>query len=120
MSPYIINLTNNIIGNHRFDEAVKRLLSRQDENSHPDVILDHITTELEVAEIHEMKPETLGKILFSLEIGDVMATNPFREVSFGGDCEEAFRQLVSRCLAYVIRDRLNPRMDESHIPPYRR
>ena len=120
MRKYIVDLTNNLIGKHLFDELIERLRARGGADSHPCVILDHIANILEVTEVQKMNPETLGKIMCSFETNDIAAKNPFREVSFSGNPGDALRELVSACLAHVIYDRLDPDMSNPHVPPYRR
>ena len=114
MRKYIVDLTNNLIRKHRLEEFVRKLHTRGGEESQREVVLGRLAGILEISEISEMRPETLGKILCSFEIGDVMAKNPFEGICFSGDVEESLRQLVARCLAYVIRDRLE---QHSHLLP---
>jgi len=112
MRPYIVNLTDNLIGKYRLDDVFKRMGDR-------DEFLEHVRFDLESIDVKDMKPETLGKIMCSFEVGDVAAVKRelFQEVSFAGDCGEMLRELVALCLAYVIRERLEP-ITERGIAPY--
>lgn len=115
MRPYIVNLTNNLIGKHDYD----RLSKRMDRLN----FFEHVKDGLEVHDVEEMTPETLGRILCSLEIGDVIASKAdlLDGLHFGGDCEAMLRELVATCLAYAIAGRLDAddiRMND--IPAYRR
>lgn len=109
MRKYIVNLTSNLINKNRYDEIFARM-------NNPSEFLTHIALDLESDDVKDMSPETLGKIMCSFEIGDVMSGHPGKEVKFSGDCEDLLREIVSICLAYVIRSRLN---GESKTP-YRR
>ncbi|MBI1957081.1 MAG: hypothetical protein HYS44_01315 [Candidatus Niyogibacteria bacterium] len=117
MRPYIKNLTDNLIGKHRFDDAFKRESDR-------DEFLRQVQFDLENIDVNDMKPETLGKIMCSFEVGDVMAAKEHlaQGIHFAGDCGEMLRELVALCLAYAIRERLEESEYEhgSPVPPYRR
>ena len=104
MRQYIVNLTNHLIGKHHYEEVACR-------SKNPDEFIKHVKLDLDSGDVQVMSPETLGKIMCSLEIGDVMASREelFNGVVFGGDCGEMLRELVSLCLAYAIRDRLYDR-----------
>lgn len=112
MRKYIIDLTNHLIAKNGFALLSLRIIS----------LRDVIKTELECTEVHEMKPETLGKIMASFEIGDVMMRKEeiFNSLHFNGDCEDFLREQVALFLACVIRDRLFPSPITGHIPPYER
>ena len=114
---YIKNLTNHLIDDHRYDDLYD-LRMRSDWNT----FLTHVALDLENNDVNDMNPATLGKILCSLEIGDVMVSKDelFQMLHFSGDCEGTLRELVALCLAYVIRDRLELPPTASNIPPYRR
>lgn len=102
MRQYIINLTNNLIGKNHYDSVFHRIASNNE-------FVQHVRTDLFCGDVQDMSPETLGKIMCSFEIGDVMASKNdlFSNITFVGDCEDMLRELVSLCLAYVIRDRLD-------------
>ena len=118
MGQYIINLTNNLIGKHRFD-AVWRTMKNQDKEK----FLKQIKDDLDTFDVYDMKPETLGKIMCSIESGNVMASveELFRGVHFAGQCDELLREIVSLCLAYIIRERVSPTADIelTGLIPYR-
>ena len=110
MREYIVNLTNNLIRKNRYDAHP---LNRD--------FIGHVTNDLEFLDVKNMSPETLGKILCSLEIGDVMAGKQelFGALNFSGDCEETLRQFVALCLAYVIKERLDPHPASPSVVPYK-
>lgn len=114
MRPYIINLTGNLIGKNRYDEVFHKIKNLNE-------FIKHVKFDLESSDIRIMNPDTLGRIMCSFEIGDVMASkiDLFSGVCFGGDCEDMFRELVSLCLAYVIRDRLDDNC-QTGVPHWKR
>lgn len=113
MRQYIQNLTDNLIGKNRYDDIRKRI---QDSAK----FLEHVQHDLEAGDVRDMRPETLGKIMCSFDIGDVMASKKeiTERMHFAGDCEEMLRELVSLCLAYAIRDRVEP--FKTQVPQYKR
>mgnify|MGYP001593456382 CR=1 FL=1 len=114
MSPYIVNLTNHLIDKNDFDEVFCHIGFCIDSL---DDFVKHVKINLLHGDVKDMSPGTLGKIMCALEIGDVATTHPGKEVLFAGDCGEMLRELVSLCLAYVIRDRLNPsKMADPEFP----
>lgn len=116
MREYIVNLTNNLIGKNNYDE----IWAHRSRLGGYEGFLKHVKVDLENCDdVRNMNPETLGKIMCSFEIGDVMSSHPGREVLFTGDCEQLLRDLVATCLAYVIRDRLDPDRP-TLLPPYKR
>ena len=104
MRQYIVDLTNYLISKNRYDEILHRIVDW-------DKFVQHVKLDLESGDVRTMNPNTLGRIMCSFEIGDVMASKKdlFNGVSFSGDCEEMLRELISLCLAYAIRDRLDDR-----------
>lgn len=105
MRQYIVNLTNHLISNNRYDEVLLKIVDR-------DVFVQHIKLDLETGDVFDMSPETLGRIMCSLEIGDVLVRTlnsagfSGDRIRFNSDCEKMLRELVSLFLAVVIRDRL--------------
>ncbi len=122
MREYIKNLTDHLITKNRYDELDLKL--RGDRNPRVASLVDHVKLDLESGDVRKMNPETLGKIMANLEIGDVMASKKelIDELHFSGDCEDLLRELVSLCLAFVIRDRLTGFQphEERLVPLYRR
>ncbi len=116
MREYIKNLTDNLIGKNRYDEVDLKMRGQQ---GYPGNLVDHVKVDLEAGDIQDMNPETLGKIMANLEIGDVMASRKelFDNLHFSGNCEDLLRELVALCLAFVVRDRLDP--SQRLIPTYR-
>jgi hypothetical protein len=106
MRKYIKDLTDNLISNNRYDMIAERLIAE----GNVALFIAHIKLDLEACDVAKMRPETLGKIMASFEVGDVMTSREdlFESLYFGGDCESLLRQSVALCLAHVIRDRLNP------------
>lgn len=113
MRKYIENLTDHLIRKNGYEDILERLDNNKEE------FLKFVKLDLEAGDIKDMNPETLGKIMCSLETGDVMASGKelFEKVHFAGNCEEMLRELVALCLAYVIRDRLKL-VPRPGIPPY--
>lgn len=111
MSPYIVNLTNHLIGKHAYDTY--RMGSAE--------FRKHVAAALWADDVSRMKPAKLGEVMASFETGDVMASKKelFDLVRFSGDCEDLLRTLVCACLAYAIWGRLYCD-EELHMPPYRR
>lgn len=114
MSPYIVNLTDNLISKNRYDQFVGLNLNRKE-------FLDYVKTDLSVGDVQDMRPETLGKIMASFQIGDVMASKEelFKGTSFAGTCGDFLRELTALCLAFAIHQRLSAdRM--SGVPKYKK
>jgi hypothetical protein len=125
MRPYIVNLTNNLIGKHRFNELII-LCSQHPEvpkrMSYRDSFIGNVKNSLEASDVQDMAPETLGKIMCSMEIGDIRVGKEelVQNLYFAGDCNGMLRCLVSYCLACVIYERLNhPGVLYGDIPSYR-
>jgi len=114
MTPYIENLTNSLIGKHRFDELFRRRIGETS-------FVKSVSGTLEVDDVQQMKPETLGRVLCSLEVGDVIFSKKelFDGLHFSGDLGDTLREMVALCLGKVIHDRLDPSMMEAHIPRYK-
>ena len=112
-SQYICNLTDNLIGKNRLASLWEQVPEAD--------FMYYARIDLEQGDVRKMRFDTLGKIMCSFEIGDVLASKQelFDNITFSGDCEELLRGLVSVCLTYVIRDRLNPEAEGS-IPKYKR
>jgi hypothetical protein len=116
---YIVNLTNDLIRRKHYDIMPPELIMT---NANRERFRERVKDDLEQEDVRKMNPETLGRILCSLHIGDVMAKKQelIGNLHFAGDCEDLLRELVATALAFVIRDRLDPTMPEmSDIPPYR-
>lgn len=102
MRQYIVNLTNHLIGKNHY-KAVFCEIDDQDK------FVQFVKLDLVSGDVQDMSPGTLGKIMCSFEIGNVMASKEelCNNITFAGDCDEMLRDLVSICLAYAIRDRLD-------------
>jgi len=116
--PYLLNLTNHLITKHRlggykisYAERIK--------------FIDQIQGLLIDREIADMSAETLGKIMGSFLTGDVYAS--YEDLveqkprwngvwMDGGSGIFLLQKLASRCLAYVIVDRI--RGTHLHLPAY--
>ncbi|MSU55616.1 MAG: hypothetical protein EXS46_03730 [Candidatus Taylorbacteria bacterium] len=103
MRKYIDDLTDNLIGKHKFAVLFDRSL---DVREHDVDFVDASRHILEHDDVAQMKPETLGRIMCGFEIGDVMTAHPGKEVTFAGDCECMFREIVALCLAHAIYQKL--------------
>ena len=120
MRQYILNLTNHLIGKYDFDE-LKQWISISDVMRQ--TFFDQVYTTLSVRDVADMNPETLGKILCSLQPGDVQTDHLGRESNFAGGCERLLRDIVARALAYVIRDRLDDKLGggtRGGVPQYKK
>ena len=115
MREYIVNLTNNLIGKHGFDDLARRLCKVD--------LLRHIKYCLEADDVAMMNPETMGRIMSSLEIGDLMTSKQelFSFLRFNGNGADLFRELVATCLAHAICIRFYSEEAEGYgVPAYRR
>jgi len=114
MRPYIVNLTNNLIGSNRYYDLVSRFADKYS-------FIKHVALDLGSGDVKDMSPETLGKIMCSFEVGDVLASRRelFQSTHFCGDCDDFLRQLVALCLAYAIGERFNPG-GNSDVPLYKK
>ena len=115
MRQYIVNLTNNLISKNRYDEIFYKLGNSSDK------FIAHVKCDLEIGDVRDMNPETLGKIMCSFELGDVMATKKelYDNITFSGFCEDMLRELVSVCLAYAIKERVDDRNPQANIPRWK-
>lgn len=118
MTPYIVNLTNSLIGKHRFNDL---FFNRHRSFDYKTKFIEMVAYDLEMNDVRQMNPETLGRVLCSLETGDVLTGKKeiLGGLHFSGDPGETLREMVAVCLAYVIRDRLDPDMADSGIPRYK-
>ncbi len=115
MREYLVNLTNALIGKHRFD-AADAIFTREE-------MFAYTKGCLEVEEISKMNPETLGHIMASFELGDLMVSKQelFSSLHFGGDGEALFKELVATCLAHAIVIRFHAEEAAGYgVPAYRR
>lgn len=103
MREYIVNLTNNLIGNNHLDDLLKILGMRNR-------FIERVAIALEVDELAKMNGETIGRIMDSLEAGDIPASKAelLLGLHFTGDGGILLRELAARCLAYAIYGRLVP------------
>jgi hypothetical protein len=116
MRKYIVDLTNELIAKNNYARSFKTTFLGKERKS----FLHFVKNDLNFGAVNEMSPATLGKIMCSFEVGDVAAEHPGKGVPFSGDCEVMFREMVALCLAYVIRDRLDPNEQEGcGIPLYK-
>ena len=110
---YIENLTGHLIRKNGYEDVLRRLPLRGE-------FLKFVKGDLERGDLRKMRPETLGKIMGSFEIGDVGAANErelFQNVRYSGDCEDTLRELVAACLAFLIRDLLTAGNTPCFLPP---
>lgn len=117
MREYIKNLTDNLINKNHYDQVDLKMRGQQ---GYPGNLFDHVKVDLEAGDVRKMNPETLGRIMANLEVGDVMASKKelIDGLHFSGDCEDLLHELVSLCLAFVIRDRLD-HSGFNTVPSYR-
>ena len=117
MRKYIVDLTNDLINRNRFDRVCDYMAGNKA------TFLKQATMELLIGDVAQMRPETLGKIMASFEVGDVMVNRQeiFDGVTFSGDSEEFHREVVSFFLAAAIFERLEPEASRNpKIPAYRK
>ncbi len=114
MTPYIVNLTDHLIGTLFIDVKLRARFYKQPE------AIGIIKTELLYGGgMSKMTPETLGKIIGSLEKGDVRIfeeskrDSKFQDVHAHSDYDwtHHLRDLAATCLAYAIHHRLTPPYD---------
>jgi hypothetical protein len=111
MTKYIVDLTNNLINKYRY---YKR-------NPLAPGFIEFVSEDLLIHEVQDWNPDTIAKIAFSLETGDVLANTKelFGSVKFAGNLGDSLRELISLCLAYVIRERLNLHCGSPYVMPFR-
>jgi hypothetical protein len=123
---YLTDLTNNLIGIHRLDKVWRR----HEKGGHLE-FLTRVSMVLETQDVSNMNPETLGKIMCSIDIKELMIKpedelltileGGFNSIFFCGDGEKTLRRGVAICLAYLIWGRLDPSVaSKSRLEPYRR
>ncbi len=119
MRQYIVNLTNNLIAKHAFDEHYEKC---GEGRFWAHEFVRDASLILECSDVKDMSPETLGRIMASFDVGDIMESRDglLDRIAFAGDCESLLRDLVATCLAYVIQDRLDPRCKERGVPQWRK
>lgn len=116
MREYIVNLTNNLIGENCLDDLLRVVHSRKR-------FIERVSIALEVNEFAKMNDETIGRIMGSLETCDVPASKKelLFDLRFTGDCGDLLRELASRCLTHAIYGRLVPdELREFDVPAYHR
>ena len=125
MKEYIVNLTNNLIGTYRFDRMFQNMKTAKEISVevHDDwkeefVRLVTLTLSTDIG-VNEMSPETLGKIVCSMEGGELPCYQP---AEYFGKPDQYLRNIVSSMLAWSIRYRLDGDALKRHdkIPPYPR
>lgn len=102
MREYIVNLTNNLIGEHQFDSMMANLTNEGE-------FILQASRELLIQNVSRMSPETLGRILCELDGADINPGVHF-ELSVNKKCERSMRILVSGLLAQSIYNRLSGRI----------
>ncbi len=105
MTPYIANLTDDLIRAHHFDSIAEEIAGK-------DNFLQHIR--LSLAEpIKKFTGETLGKVIFSIDSNEPGYRLDFR---FNGLCGKALRSLAVECLALTISERIKPSPNSTVLP----
>ena len=119
MREYIVNLTNNLIGKHGFDLVYESMKGRGDILGVKEEFVRLVNITIGSNDVRSMSPETLGKIVCSLEGSELPGYNPGL---FMGDPAEFLRGITSSFLAWSIRYRLDPDALARHskIPPYKK
>ena len=118
MKKYIVNLTNNLIGKHGFDLMFKSMNDQDFADGWQSRFVKLVRDTIGSRDVREMSPETLGKVICSLEGSELPAFNPGL---YFGKLEQYLRDIVSSFLAWSICYRLDSDALKRHdkIPPYR-
>lgn len=114
MSPYLVNLTNNLIGSGRFDATILQIPRRE-------VFVEHVKEVILDSEMmQKIAPCTLGGMVCGFEIADLsISKEELFQVHFSGSVADTFKEWVSLLLAYAIWERLSP-SSVTGVPRYRR
>jgi len=117
MREYIVNLTNNLIGKHGFDLVFESMRTRDLADGWEGIFVKLVCDTISSRDVRGWSPETLGKVLCSLEGSELPAYNPGL---YFGRPDQYLRDVVSSFLAWQIRYRLDAAVLERHskIPPY--
>ena len=109
MRTYIVNLTDNLIGEHRLEEMFYGSSTSESFLKTIDPLIFH--------SVQYWSPETLGKVIASVE----QLECPTLDIELGTDMIRYLRILAARLLARSILYRLEVACGESHgkIPAYR-
>jgi hypothetical protein len=105
MTPYIANLTDDLIHTHQFDLIADEIASK-------DAFLEHIRLSL-ARSIKKFTGETLGRVIFSIDMEEPGYRLDF---SFKGLCAKALRALAVECLALTICERIKPAPGSKVLP----
>jgi hypothetical protein len=115
MHQFILDLTDKLIAENHYDDKLVSYTGRLDK------FVKDVQGDLAQNDVYLMDKEMLARIMFGLDVGDVMTSKEslFKLVCWGGDGAGLLRELVAACLAYVIKDRLiyQPVAD---LPRYKR
>jgi hypothetical protein len=106
---YLEHLTNHLIACHRYDSFLKRNF------------VDMVQASLYNLDVSDMSPETLGKIMCSIDECFLVVNRGelLTSLIFGGSGRNLLADLVSRALAFIIEDRLKDE-PKSLLAPYPR
>jgi hypothetical protein len=117
MRTYIVNLTNNLIGNHGFDLVFQSMKSEAKNAEWKEGFVNLVLVTISSREIREMSPETLGRVVCDFEGFELPCYQPS---GYFGNPDQYLRNVVSSMLAWSIRYRLDDAVRKSHdkIPPY--
>jgi len=120
MREYIVNLTNDLIGKHGLDlvfETMKERAGKAKADAWKEEFVNLVRAQISSRSIREMSPETLGKVVCSLEEDELPCYNPGL---FFGKPDQYLRDIVSSFLAWSIRYRLDEEARKRHgkIPAY--
>ena len=122
MREYIVNLTNNLIGTYGFHRMFQKMKDEEGteieaRDGWKEEFVRLVSLTLTTDEVRNMSPETLGKIVCSMEGGELPCYQP---AGYFGKPDQYLRNVVSSMLAWSIRYRLDEDACKRHskMPPY--
>lgn len=108
MREYIVNLTNNLIGEHQFDSMTVNF-------DKEDAFVAQAMNELLVQNVGRMSYETLGRIMCEFDGQDIWPGIRIACLFFPDRaCDVEMRKIVSNALAQCIWNRLSGRIDPAY------
>lgn len=111
MRTNILLITNNLISKYQYWKLFEEI-------NDLDAFVRRVTEHLREHEIDFLTPAELGVTICSFDPGDIVTTQQgvFTNAFFTGDTEKYLRQMLALCLAYIIRDRLDPLSENKNVP----
>lgn len=120
MQKYLINLTNQLIDQHRYDAVYAAAGCPRINSPEFGLFFHPLKLDIEIQFLARVSGATMGRIMCSLDTGDVLAQGSdfLREGAFPftGDCRQLQMHITATCLAYAIYARLR---GVNYVPAYR-